>query len=66
MESLENFEEEVVYLKELKTLKPNYPDIDLIIKQVEEALEIARLQAEEALRDAASGRALTGEATGEH
>jgi hypothetical protein len=66
MESLENFEEEVVYLKELKTLKPNYPDIDLIIKQVEEALEIARLQAEEALRDAASGKALTGEATGEH
>jgi len=64
MESLENFEEEVVYLKELKTLKPDYPDIDLIIKQVEEAIETARLEAEEALKNATlNASATTAEAT---
>jgi len=60
MESLENFTEEVVYLKELRTLKPSYPDIDLIIKQVEEAIETARLEAEEALKNATLNATATG------
>jgi parvulin-like peptidyl-prolyl isomerase len=52
MEAWERFEEEVTYLEELKILKPSYPDIDLIIKQVKEAIEMAKIELEEALKNA--------------
>ncbi|MEA1885335.1 MAG: peptidylprolyl isomerase [Thermotogota bacterium] len=38
MEKWGKLEEEVMYLKELQELKPDYPDIDLIIQQVQETI----------------------------
>lgn len=49
LESWGRYEEEQVYLQELKTLKPDYPDIDLIIQQVKDTLmEAERIATEEA------------------
>ncbi|MFP4461012.1 MAG: peptidylprolyl isomerase [Thermotogota bacterium] len=46
MEKWGKYEEELVYLKELREVKPDYPDIDLIIQQVEETIEIQKEEQE--------------------
>ncbi|HPE68687.1 MAG TPA: peptidylprolyl isomerase [Thermotogota bacterium] len=42
LESLEDYESELVFLKELRELDPGYSDIDQIIAQIEQAVEEAR------------------------
>lgn len=39
-------EEELMYLRELQDLKPDYPDIDLIIRQVQETIEQQKAEQE--------------------
>lgn len=46
MEKWGKLEEELMYLRELQDLKPDYPDIDLIIRQVQETIEQQKAEQE--------------------
>jgi len=46
MEKWGKYEEELVYLKELQELQPDYPDLGLIIQQVEEIIDQQKVEQE--------------------
>ena len=46
LEKWGKYEEEIMYLEELKELQPDYPDIDLIIEQVKETVELQKAEEE--------------------